>query len=67
MLIVTQLVKDILLLWNLKIHNSVGGEFLTAVVVKSYNFWDKTACNSLQYSKSDVSDEYVASIFRAEE
>jgi hypothetical protein len=42
----------------------VGCEVLTAEVMKSSVFSDKTPCSPL---KIDVSEEHVASIFRADE
>jgi hypothetical protein len=42
----------------------VGFEVLTAVVMKSFVFWDKTPCSPL---KVKVSKEHVASIFMTEE
>jgi hypothetical protein len=41
----------------------VGSEVLTAVVMKSTIFWDITLCSPLS---TDVSEEYIASIFRVE-
>jgi hypothetical protein len=43
----------------------VGSEVLTAVVMKSTIFWDITPCSPLL--STDVSEEHIASIFRAEE
>jgi hypothetical protein len=38
-------------------------EVFTTVVMKSIIFWDMTPCNQLS---TDVSEEHIASIFRAE-
>jgi hypothetical protein len=43
----------------------LGFELLAAVVMKTYIFWDITACSPLK--STDVSEEYVASIFKVEE
>jgi hypothetical protein len=40
-------------------------EVFTAVVMKSFIFWNMTPCRPL--SLTDVSEEHVASIFRVEE
>jgi hypothetical protein len=42
----------------------IGSEVLTAVAMKSSSFGDITPCSLL---KGDVSEEYVASMFRVEE
>jgi hypothetical protein len=42
----------------------VGFEVLTEVVMKSSVFWHITLCSLLK--ASDISEEYVASIFKVE-
>jgi hypothetical protein len=43
----------------------VGFEVLTAVIIKSTVFWDTTPCSP--WKSTDVSEKYIASIFRVEE
>jgi hypothetical protein len=49
-------------LWTLENNaiNFVGFDVLTAVVMKSFNFWNITPCSP----STDVSEEHVTSIFR---
>jgi hypothetical protein len=46
-------------------YTYVGFEVLTAVVMKSTIFWDTTPYSS--WKLADVSEEYIASIFKVEE
>jgi hypothetical protein len=46
-------------------EQSIGFEDLTAMVRKSFVFWDIIACSPLKVT--DVSEEHVTSIFRVEE
>jgi hypothetical protein len=47
------------------LSNHVRFEVLTAVVMKSFVFWDIMLCSPLKVTS--VSEEHIASIFRAEE
>jgi hypothetical protein len=50
---------------NIKLHENVGSQVLTAVVMKSSSFWSITPCSPLK--SNDVSEEHAASVFRIEE